>query len=311
MNSASELDSLRSQVVDLSRELAERDQALRERGRHLDSELQDLREQSKQLHTIITGTAAETGDDFFPALVTQLTSLLGMAYAVVGEIQQDSVKKKIRTIAVAAGGTLVDNFEYDLMGTPCETALDRASACFERDVQASFPAFTRLSQLNVEGYCGVSIRAKSGAVVGLLVVMDRKPMCNTEWVHALLTIFAPRVGAELQRRQAERELKQQQRHLVEAQTVAHIGSWDWDIASGAMEWSDEQFRIFGYEPNAISATDETFLAALHPDDHDRVVASINDALEGKTSLDVECRVVCPDGEIRTVHYLGKIGRAHV
>lgn len=54
--------------------------------------------------------------------------------------------------------------------------------------------------------------------------------------------------------------------------------------SGAIEWSEEQFRIFGYEPKAIPVTYETFLAALYPDDHDRVVASINDTLEGKTAL---------------------------
>jgi PAS domain S-box-containing protein len=115
------------------------------------------------------------------------------------------------------------------------------------------------------------------------------------------------VGRDVsEKKRIEAELRRQQQHLLEAQAIAHVGSWEWDIVSGAMEWSEEQFRIFGYEPKAIPTTCETFLAALHPHDHDRVVASINDTLEGKTALDVECRVVHPDGEIRTVHYLGRM-----
>jgi PAS domain S-box-containing protein len=118
------------------------------------------------------------------------------------------------------------------------------------------------------------------------------------------------VGRDVsEKKRIEAELRRQQQHLLAAQAMAHVGSWDWDIVSGAMEWSEEQFRIFGYEPKAIPVTYEAFIAALHPDDHDCVVASINDTLEGKTSLDVECRVVRPDGEIRTIHYLGRIIRS--
>ena len=78
----SELESLRSQVADLSRELAERDQSMRAQSHHFEETMQDLREQSHLLHTIIEGTAAETGDEFFAALVTHLT--VGVACAVCG-----------------------------------------------------------------------------------------------------------------------------------------------------------------------------------------------------------------------------------
>lgn len=78
----SELDLLRSQVADLSRELAERDQS----G-------QDLREQSDLLRAIVAGTAAETGEEFFVSLVTHLTSVLHVQYAIIGEVQGDCIKK--------------------------------------------------------------------------------------------------------------------------------------------------------------------------------------------------------------------------
>ncbi|MBH0176623.1 MAG: hypothetical protein HP491_01820 [Nitrospira sp.] len=123
MSTISEVDVLRSQVAELSRELAKRDQTLHEHSHRLDSEFQDLRKQATQLQAIVTGTAEATSKDFFTALVTHLTSVLGVQYAVIGEIRQDSGTEKIRTMAVAAGGALVDNFEYDLVHTPCETAL--------------------------------------------------------------------------------------------------------------------------------------------------------------------------------------------
>ncbi|MBI3357911.1 MAG: PAS domain-containing protein, partial [Nitrospirae bacterium] len=302
-----ELDLLRSQVADLSCQLAERDRTLHEQSRNLACEGQDLREQSEMLHAIVGGTASDTGEHFFPALVTQLTSVLEVQYAVVGVVQGDSIKK-IRTIAVSAGGALIDNFEYALTNTPCETALGQSFACFERDVRTSFPEFPRAVQLSVEGYCGVALRAKGGAVIGLLVVMDVKPLRNTDFLKSLMTVMASRAGAELQRQQAEMGLRQQLSHLAEAQALAHLGSWNWDIDSGDVQWSDEQFRIFGHEPGAVAVTYDTLLISLHPDDHDRVLAAINDALMGKTSLDTECHIVRPNGDVRFVLTRGEVRR---
>jgi PAS domain S-box-containing protein len=416
-----ELELLRSQVADLSRELAERDRVA-----------QDLREQADLLRAIVEGTAAETGEEFFSALVTHLTSVLKVRYAVIGEVQGDRIKK-IRTLAVSAGGALVDNFEYELAHTPCATALTQTFACFDRGVQATFPQFQRLADLGAESYCAVPLRTKDGAVIGLLVVMDTKPLQHVDDLQSLLKVFAPRVAVEFERRRAEQEramapadlhnvmetvpdimftldtqgnmvkwnrrvgevtgyspeellnksalafvpmeeqartaaaiqraftegyaeldgflltkdhrtipyhwtgaalkdpqgqvigitgvgrdvaerkrLEEERRaqhaRLVAAEALAHVGSWEWDLDSGVMEWSDEQFRIFGHEPQSMPMTHKSFLASLLPDDHDPVLAVINDALAGKASYDVECRIVRPNGEVRTIHCHGEVSR---
>ena len=75
----SELESLRSQVADLSRALAERD-------RHLDRSLQDQREQSNLLRTIVEGMVADTGEEFFRSLVRHLALALNVRYAFVGVV---------------------------------------------------------------------------------------------------------------------------------------------------------------------------------------------------------------------------------
>lgn len=184
-----ELDSLRKQVADLTRELRHRDQTFRERTCEIDDEAQDLRERSDMLRAIAMSTAGETGEDFFPTLVCHLSSVLGVQYALVGEVLQSPIRK-IRTVAVSANGSLVDNFEYPLMNTPCETALGQSFACFERDVRTVFPLFERLAELGVEGYCGASLRAKGGAVIGLLVLMDTKPLRNTDRLRSLMAVPA-------------------------------------------------------------------------------------------------------------------------
>ena len=188
-----ELDALRSQVADLSRRLAERDHSA-----------QDSREQSELLRAIVESTAAETGEEFFAALVIQLTAVLRVQYAIIGEVQGDHIKK-IHTLAVSAGGILVDNFEYELAHTPCAIALTQAFACFDRNVQATFPQFERLVDLGAESYCAVPIRTKSGAVIGLLVVMDTKPLEHSDSLQSLLGVFAPRVAAEFERRRVEQD----------------------------------------------------------------------------------------------------------
>jgi PAS domain S-box-containing protein len=232
---------------------------------------------------------------------------LGVQYAVVGEIQHGPVKK-IRTLAVSANGNLVDNFEYPLVNTPCEIALGESFACFERDVRTVFPLFGRLAQLGVEGYCGVPLRAKGGAVKGLLVLMDTKPLRNTDRLRSLMAVFASRAGAELQRRYAETKVQQEQRQLLEAQARAHLGSWDWDLDSGTVRWSDEQFRIFGYEPGCMAVSYDTFVTSLHHLDRARVQSAIDTALKGGTTYDVESRIVRPDRTIRAIHCRGEVCR---
>jgi len=428
----SELELLRLRVAELSRALAERDQSMRAPNHHLEETMQDLREQSHLLRTIIEATAAETGEEFFASLVMHLTSTLHVQYALIGEVCEGRFKK-IRTLAVSAGGTLADNFEYELAHTPCATALTQTVAFFDRNVQATFPQFQRLADLGAESYCGVPLRTKGGAVIGLLVVMDTKPLQHGDYLQSLLGILTPRIVVEFERRRAEQEraqaladlhnvmetipdivfaidtqgnlvkwnrrlgdvtgyspeellnkpalafvppeeqtrtaaaiqraftegyaeldgqlltkdlrtipyhwtgallknpqgesigvtgvgrdvsgkkraeeeLKQQQRHLVDAQALAHLGSWDWDVETGEVKWSDELFRIFGYEPGAIAVTYDRFLASLHPDDHASVLAAIKDAHLGTRPYDMEYRIVRPNGEVRFIYARGDVHR---
>ena len=69
-----------------------------------------------------------------------------------------------------------------------------------------------------------------------------------------------------ERKQMEQMLKENESRLLNAQRIAHLGSWDWDIVKNTLFWSDEVYRIFGLTPQEFGETYEAFLNSVHPDD---------------------------------------------
>lgn len=102
------------------------------------------------------------------------------------------------------------------------------------------------------------------------------------------------------RKAAEEELRRREATLAEAQTVAQVGSWEWDLTRGQASWSKELYRIFGVDPQVFEPTYEAFLGTVHPDDRGRVAAALDAALESGADYETEYRIVRPGGEIRTV-----------
>lgn len=102
------------------------------------------------------------------------------------------------------------------------------------------------------------------------------------------------------------EVRKARHQLEAAQRIANTGSWEWDFASGRLWWSEQCFRILGWEVGS-SATLERFMASVHPDDRKIVKRSTRDAILG-IGCAYDHRVVWPSGEVRVVHQLGEIER---
>jgi len=111
-----------------------------------------------------------------------------------------------------------------------------------------------------------------------------------------------------ERKQAEEKLWKSEETLNEAQKIAHLGSWTWNIQTGEEQWSDEIYRIFGYQPQEIQTTFQHFHDILHPDDRDRVIQANNDALEGTRPFDCEFRILTSNGDVRFIHSHGEVYR---
>ena len=103
------------------------------------------------------------------------------------------------------------------------------------------------------------------------------------------------------REHLEEEVAQRTARLTEAQRIAHLGNWEWDIVSGALIWSDEVYRIFGLAPQQFGADYKAFLQAVHPEDRQFVDAQVRAALEQTHPYSIDHRIVRPDGSVRYVH----------
>ncbi|HXQ40388.1 MAG TPA: PAS domain-containing protein, partial [Candidatus Udaeobacter sp.] len=104
-----------------------------------------------------------------------------------------------------------------------------------------------------------------------------------------------------------RSLRESQASLAAAQRIAKLGSWELDLANlddlgrNALRWSDETFRIFGYEPNQIQVSNEAFFRAVHPDDREKIREAVQRAIQTGIAYSIEHRVIRPDGREIVVH----------
>lgn len=115
-----------------------------------------------------------------------------------------------------------------------------------------------------------------------------------------------------EKRRAQENLRENESLLSTTQRIAHVGSWVMDLPeSGAVEmakesWSDEHYRIFGFEPGGVEITNEVFYNSVHPDDRERLADTIRESIENNTPFDIEHRIVLPDGRERTVHAMSEL-----
>jgi len=107
-----------------------------------------------------------------------------------------------------------------------------------------------------------------------------------------------------ERVRAEAALRESEDRMRRSQAYANVGTWDWNIQSGALHWSERVGPLLGYGEEIPETTYENFLKAIHPDDRDYVVGRVNACIEHDAPYEVEHRVVWPDG---TVHWLFERG----
>lgn len=104
---------------------------------------------------------------------------------------------------------------------------------------------------------------------------------------------------------AQRKLLDQ---LAEAQTIAKLGSWEWDVSSDRVSWSDELYRIYGMDRSELAPTYEGFLARIHPDDRPHVAETVGAAVASEDSFEFDARVLRTSGETGWIRGRGLVTR---
>jgi PAS domain S-box-containing protein len=111
-----------------------------------------------------------------------------------------------------------------------------------------------------------------------------------------------------ERRDREADLRLSERALAEAQELAQLGRWSWDLMTRAVTWSDDMFEIHGVEPGSLEVTFETAVDLVIEDDRERIERNVRTALEERrpTVPDIEYRILRPDGELRALLGRGRL-----
>jgi PAS domain S-box-containing protein len=116
----------------------------------------------------------------------------------------------------------------------------------------------------------------------------------------VVTDITERKRADDEREALSRSLQESKARLEEAQSVAHVGYWDWDLETGGIIWSDETYRIFGFKPQERPMDIETVSGLIHPDDREALYSTVDEEVAVGVHPVHQHRIVRPSGEVRIV-----------
>ncbi|HWY08440.1 MAG TPA: sigma 54-interacting transcriptional regulator, partial [Candidatus Acidoferrales bacterium] len=107
------------------------------------------------------------------------------------------------------------------------------------------------------------------------------------------------------RKKSDEALRRSEAYLAEGQRLSHTGSWAWNVARQEnVYWSDEQYRIFGFDPTSAPSTYSAAFRRIHPDDQMKFQARLDEALAEKRDFEIEFRIILPDGTMRHIQTVG-------
>lgn len=102
------------------------------------------------------------------------------------------------------------------------------------------------------------------------------------------------------------QLRKSENLYKQAQALAHVGNWSWDIKKNVIEWSDELYRIYGLEPQSKNLSYEEYIRLIHPDDKEKVQGQVQRAMENNESWEYTHKLVRMNGEVRIVYATGEV-----
>ena len=202
--------------------------------------------------------------------------------------------------------TQVNRSLCEMLGYTEEELLSRSfrDITHPDDLDASADRVGKLLRGEIEGY-GLEKRylhANGHPVwVALSVSAVRDPQGRPLYLIAQMQDVTERKAAETQ-------LRKSQASLAEAQRMARIGNWEYDLTTEEVIWSDEVFRVYGFAPQEFVPTFERLLEMVHPDDRHLLIERLEGAVDRDEPYDFEHRVILPDGTERIVHRRARVVR---
>jgi formate hydrogenlyase transcriptional activator len=211
----------------------------------------EVTEEISALRAIVEASSHGGGDEYFPALVRHLAGAVDAHYAFVAEFSSPESDARARTIAFWAKDHIAENFEWALVGTPCEDVV-RGNLCHHPSgVRRTFPTDRGASKWEIESYLGVPLADPAGKVLGHLAVCDDHPMPLEPRKLLTFRIFAAHAAAELVRLGLVRQLRESEERLRDLYEEAPLAYVLEDLQTRFIRANRAAQRILGIKPEEV------------------------------------------------------------
>jgi PAS domain S-box-containing protein len=253
------------------------------------------------LREIAERLSSATGDVFFQSVARYLSEILNVDHVIIGQLVRGRTDF-VRTIAVTAFGRTAENFEYSLAGTPCENVMNQKLRSYPRDLRRIFPNNSWLAEMKIESFIGTPLFGSSGNVIGVMNVMDSRPLDNPLMAESMLSIFATRASAELERMQAEERLSEAETRYRTLFEQSPDGILLIDENGIPVEFNEAVHRQLGYTREEFK---DLRISDIDPAESDAEIRkSITNVLKtGKSRFEVKHKT--REGEIRDVQVIAQ------
>lgn len=282
-----------------------------------------LRRTTRALRTLSQGNQALVRAEDEQTLLDDFCHTIqekgGYCLAWVGYAQEDE-HRSIRVVAQAGYDEgYLDLLNFTWAGdaqSPAGTAIRTREPSLVRDVRTNPAVAQWREEATQRGYASiVGLPLTVGeTTIGALCIYAPEPDAFDDDEMTLLRELADDlafgIGAQrgrTSRREAEARLLRNKELLDKAEFIGHFGSWEWDLTSNEVTWSDEMYRLLGHAPGEPEKpTFETFLARVHPNDTKSVQLALDEARESGREFEFEFRIVTPSNEERVMQALGEV-----
>lgn len=255
---------------------------------------------TRLLAMINEATAPMTGGDYFCNLVAQLAASLDVHTALITECL-DYPDNHVRTLAFWEGANFSEDITFDLAGTPCQHVVDDGEFCFYPEhLSRHFPVWAAEEDEAMQSFIGIPVFAPSdGRLVGHIAVYDPKPMHPSRVVESMFRIIAARVGAEIERVQAEQALRDSEsrarQHLSQLAHVSRLNAMSELTSSLAHEINQPLTAVLNYCRTSLKLLDREQID--QPELRAGIQAAVESA-ERASSVVKKLRQYVRRGEIR-------------
>ncbi|MEB3886101.1 PAS domain S-box protein [Lyngbya sp. CCY1209] len=264
------------------------------------------RQQVQQvLKNLALGVSTRTSEAFFQSLVQSLAKTLQMECAFISEWVSEP--DRMRTIALWADGAIAPNLEYELERTQCWEILvnhqggsGTTPTVYSEGLREDFPLNSLMRQMRGSSFLGLPLTDSQNRLLGVVAVLGCRPASNLQFMEEILQIFAVRAASELERRQAEVELRESERQfrqlaesIREVFFICPVQGGEWTYISPAFE------SIWGISREEIYRNPDLWFESIHPEEREFIRELFKNHAIAEP-FNQEYRIVRPDGTERWI-----------